>query len=303
MKKTGSRKGERVGTYHINVIMKKVLSIFTVILFCLNIHAQTNSNIAIDSVYANFDRNMKRVFICEAVIEDSIDTKIFFDTGTYGLIVSDSLKIWDKTTNPKKIKIGNNYKSYLSYPFGNLDEMPTRNPVFSLLGVGAVVGWDFFEGKIIELSYKHQYIKLLESVEDLTNLGYKCIPMKRSRNVWGVPSEVVINGKKFNVDLMIDTGNTGALVFNYDMIDKFQIDSKNMSDKSVGASVDSKQRKTTKAESICILSSDKITDVNIAFRSTDRRSPFDGILGNVYFQNFSVILDFQNGDLYLKKIE
>lgn len=273
-----------------------------ILLFLLTIQGVTANANTNDSIAAEFDKNMKRVFIVDAIINDSIKSKVFFDSGTYGLIVADSLHVWDTTTNPKKLQIGEYYNAYLSYPAGLLDNGDTRNPVYKTLGIGAIVGWDFFDGKIVELSYENQYIKVLKSTNHLVESGYVRIPMKKRGNVWGVSSTITLQGKRMEVWLMVDTGNSSTATLNHNLIDKYEVD---QASSSIGATADATgvgKRYIFPADTIRVLGAESLVDRNIAFRDTGRRSPFDGILGNTYFQEYSVVLDFRNGDIYLKKV-
>ncbi|WP_280647824.1 MULTISPECIES: hypothetical protein [unclassified Dysgonomonas] len=235
----------------------------------------------------------------DAVINDTLQTRVFFDTGVYGLLIADSLNIFDESESAKWIKIGNNKNQYYDYPKGILDKVDYRNPVFSWFNVGGIIGWDFFEGKIIEISYKDKYIKEIQS-EDIT-ADYESIPMQKEEHKWGIPGIFSVQNNKIDEYVMIDTGNTSTLTFNHSIREKYNINLNEAEQGKTSTANVVENRSIIYADTISTGSNHYIENKRIAFLGIERRSPFAGILGNVYFENFTIVLDFKNGIFYIKK--
>lgn len=89
---------------------KKILSICFGI--CLYLHLFSQSYIPID-----YDQNKKGIVI-NAIINDTLNTRLFFDTGVSGLIVADSLNIFNGSELTKCVQIGNSIKYYYDFPNG-----------------------------------------------------------------------------------------------------------------------------------------------------------------------------------------
>lgn len=274
------------------MITKKTVFLLCFI-FCLHFQLFSQERIPIE-----YDQN-KRGIIMDAVINDTLHTRVFFDTGSHGLFVADTLNIFDESETVKWIQIGNDKKQYYDFPKGILDKVDYRNPVFSWFNVGAIIGWDFFEGKIIEISYKDRYIKEIQPT-DITP-DYEPVPMRNGDNKWGIPGTFSVLNKKLNEYIMIDTGNTSTLTFNHDVPEKYDIDLNNTEQGTTSTAIGGENRSIIYADTIAIGSKHYITNQRIAFRGIERRSPFAGLLGNIYFENFSIILDFKNNIFYIKK--
>ena len=150
--------------------------------------------------------------VIDALINDSIQTKVLFDTGTYGLIVVDSLNVYDGSETEKYLKIGKIRKKYYDYPKGTLDFSQKENPVFRFLDVGAIAGWEIFESKIIQISFKDECIKVFNHINE--PVGYNKLKMRKEGNRWGVLATLFLYGKCIEEYVLIDTGNSGTLTLN-----------------------------------------------------------------------------------------
>lgn len=274
------------------MITKKAIFLLCFI-FCCQFHLFSQEWIPIE-----YDQN-KRGITIDAVINDTLHTRVFLDTGSYGLLIADSLNVFDESETAKWIQIGNYKKEYYDYPKGILDKVDYRNPIFKWFNVGAIIGWDFFEGKIIEISYKNKYIREIRST-DITP-DYEAIPMRNEDNKWGIPCTFSVLNKKLNEYIMIDTGNTSTLTFNHNIPEKYDIDLDNIEQGATSTAIGRENRSIIYADTIATGSNHYITNQRIAFRGIERRSPFAGLLGNIYFENFSIILDFKNNIFYIKK--
>lgn len=224
-------------------------------------------NILIDSIPFRYYQNS---ILFDAVINDTLQMTVFFDTGAYGLHAADSLNVYDGSENPKYIRVGKIFKEDYDFPKGKIDFIAKQNPMFRFLGVGAVLGWDFFDGKIIEISYKNNYIKVFDHMD--APAGYKKLDMSKEGNTWGVPGIIVVQGKRIEEPVMIDTGNAGTLTFNMYIKDKYNIDLTQSQQGASNTAGGPSQRSIVTCDTIRVGDSFMI-DQRIAFRDVSRRSP------------------------------
>ena len=238
--------------------------------------------------------------VIDAIINDTIRTKVLFDTGTYGLLVVDSLNVYDGSESKKYLQIGNIRKEYYDYPKGILDSSPKENPVFRTLGVGAVAGWEIFEDKIIQISYKDKCIKVFDNIEE--PIGYSRLEMRNENNCWGVPGTIILHGKCIEEYVLVDTGNGTTLTLNAYIQDKYAIDLTNTQQGYTSTTAGREQRSIVTCDTIKVGDSFMVNQ-RVAFRDISRRSPFAGLLGNSFLGKQELILDFKNGICYIKTVE
>ena len=216
------------------------------------------------------------------------------------MIVVDSLNIYDGSEIAKYLSIGKSRKEYHDFPKGNLDFSSKQNPVFSFLGVGAIAGWEFFKDKIIQISYKNEFIKVFDHINE--PIGYQKLEMENNANLWGVPATIILQDKKIEEYVMIDTGNNSTIVLNAYIKDKYAIDFIDTQQGVSNTAAGVEQRSVVMCDTIKVGDS-FIVNQRIAFRDTNRRSPFAGIMGNSFWWKQDLILDFKNGFCYIKTAE
>lgn len=269
------------------------------LLFLAILISGTYSLLAQNRIPFEYDENVKKAIIIEAKVNDTIPVKLFFDTGVYGFLVLEDLNIYDKTENPKNVKIGNWEKIYYDFPKGRLDFLPKNYPLTSHLGVKGIIGWDFFEGKIIQVSFKEKFIQELDNTENLQ--GYDQFPIEKAKNLWGMPVSVYMQEKEINEKCLIDFGNTNTLTLDNDLIEKYTINTDSFQEGTTTTAIrGGEKRYILNADSIKA-GTIKVAGERIAFGLNTRNRPFKGQLGNRFFENTEVILDFVNGYIYLKK--
>ena len=240
--------------------------------------------------------NFKKGIILDAVMDDTIHLKAFFDTGCYWPALSH--KIDKKTDTPLKLQVGNWF--YKQPTIGYMD----NQFLFDFNGCDLILGYAFFKGKIIEISFEHHYVRELENTEDLG--GYDKIPFKLlNERLPLVKGKAYIKGKAIEGEFIIDTGYNGTIKVNSSLIQKYKISTRDDFEfESVGITKNTKNVRSN-ADTIQV-GCNYITNT-IAFLETEKQSHFpagiDGLIGNKFFDNFSVVLDFKNNYLYLKPIE
>lgn len=166
-----------------------------------------------------------------------------------------------------------------------------------------LIGWDFFENEIIELSFNNKYIRILDNTDHL--IEYDSISFIKEKNGLFISTLITIQEKKVNVLSLIDTGFNSTII----------------SDKSIFTNLD-----YTESEKIyAIFSGDKRFSGNLLLADTikvgnsnicnknicitdkneinGKRKIEKSLIGCGFFENFTVVLDFKNNTLYMKPIK
>ena len=238
----------------------------------------------------------------DGIVNDSIPMSVKFDTGAYGFTISNTLKPEFQDKLPVTLKIGSYQHIFnnIKYSGATFFNAMKRN-----LGKdGILLGWDFFENKVIEMSYNKQYIKVLENTLDLTS--HDCIELILKGTDFIVPISIHMQNRLYHVHLVLDTGLDETLVtcrefvpgLNYS--DAYKGSGKGMNNiinKLDAMNADSLKIGNNTLKNITI----GIFEKNI-FTYGNPPTKYEGLLGNKFLDNFSVVLDFKNKKLYLKPI-
>lgn len=231
-------------------------------------------------------------------LNDSIPLKILFDTGGGSCIgLNDSLKGkfgLKKTGSINKIVIGKYTKNLPIYFNLGKDFSAKREQNF------AIINWKYFDGEIIKISFQYKYIQVLEN--NINTTGYDSIKMKliQSRQLT-VPTEIHLQGKVLNEDLWFDTGCNAPIYIDNDLVKKYalNIDSAQHSPGITHAG------KTTfswiQADSAGV-GNNFAPIYTLLYGEAFKSENYSGLIGNAFFENFDIILDFKNFVLYLKPI-
>ncbi|MCL1934640.1 MAG: hypothetical protein FWF53_12605 [Candidatus Azobacteroides sp.] len=239
-----------------------------------------------------------RLPILDGVVNDSLHFKVFFDTGLAGnrFIISDSLKklfVHDSAF----VQIGK-FKKQMNINFYGSN----RRSFINMLGKNTIlVGWEFFENKIIEFDFQNQHILVYNELPDVT--VYSKIKIALFHNSLLIPAQVVLQGKTMEDTVIIDTGHNGYVNFHTDEYEKQGIDTTKAYYGQSTALYGSISGFSIPADTIKIGS---LYVANQNMRITfDNTNNYKGrsLLGTKTMENFSVILDLINYDLYLKKID
>ena len=289
--------------------MRKII-LFLIPLFLFFAMCQKNSKkvetalvIPLDTIpmqYSSHYPNL-RLPILDGIVNDSLHYKVFFDTGidVSNFSISDSLKnLFD--SDSAFVQIGKFKKKMGIYYWGS-----NQRNFFDLFGKNTIlVGWQFFENKIIEFDFQNQRILVYDELPSVTE--YSRTKITPSRNTSGnfallIPAQVVIQGKIIKDTFKIDTGCNNFMVLSRKHIEEQGIDTTNAYYKKSTVAGGLRPAFTILADTI------KIGDLYVANQNMRITFTDDhkgrGLLGTPTMDNFSIILDLINYDLYLKKIE
>jgi low affinity Fe/Cu permease len=230
--------------------------------------------------------------VLDGIVNDSLHFDVFFDTGSGGnyFCIPESFKnLFD--SDSAFLQIGKLKKQMGIHYWGS-----NQLGIIDIIGKNTImVGWNFFENKIIELDFQNQHILVYDELPDITE--YSKTKIILSYNTLLIPAQVVIQGKTLQDTFNIDTGCNEFVVLNKKHIEEQGIDTKNASYGKSTVSGGVRFGFAIPADTI------KIGDLNVA--NQNMHITFNnykgGLLGTQTLENFSVILDLINYDLYLKK--
>ena len=258
----------------------------------------------------DYENKLKKLILIPGTLNDSVLLRYVFDTGYGSMAFSDSLatdierkrdkKRVNKLQKAMKIRIGGWERTS-----GNAIDayyLDKKNPIFGFLGADVgIIPWQFFDKKIIEISFSKQYIRELSSTKDL--FDYDSVKIVVKNGNLGIPVFVSVQGKKITEYLIIDTGCNNTIKFSNSILSKYGI-------KSEGAFFGEAHR-VERIQKEFYFMSDTIQvgkyfitqKNNVAFFLDKGPFPFSaGLLGNGILEKFDIALDLKNYYLYLKPI-
>lgn len=279
------------------------MRISVVILFILwFIAGETSScNLSCDSIpkgaisFTDFKNNV----ILDGVLNDSIPMKALLDIGAWGIAVP-------LQANPDK-------REYATFQINGLKKRMHTTPMAENSqflnwygGHCVLLGWDFFDRRILEISYKDKYIRMLKQTElDEMKSGYDSIPFQNRGRRLIVSGAIDIGDKRIEGNFWIDTGLNGLLFMTNNIASQYGL-TFDKSRKGRAKNMDSSLTEINilKAESISIGKS-SVLHRDVIFTDSEwfvfkENDIYIGLLGNQFFKDSSVIFDFRKNVLYLK---
>ena len=251
-----------------------------------------------DTIPMQFNHQLPRFClpILDGIVNDTLHFEVFLDTGTQGknFYIPNSFKdLFD--SDSAFIQIGRFKKRMGIHYWGS-----NQQGIINIVGRNTImVGWQFFENTIIEFDFQNQHILVYDDLPDVTEYSKTNITVSHHPALL-IPAEVVIQGKKLQDTFNIDTGCNNYMVLSTRHIEEQVIDTTNALYNKSTVSGGSYPSFYIHADSI------KIGDLNVAKQFlpiTFRNDKAKGLLGTRVMENFNVILDLVNYDLYLKKID
>lgn len=256
-----------------------------------------------DTVYFDYSSTKEKIFF-KGLINDSIEVKIFFDTGLPidEFIVSDSLKNHLSETNSVRLWYSNNNYAQSLFP----KIYPNSSHIFKEYGLNTIsVGWEYFLDQVIQISYKKEYIVITDNIDSIPDIQtYDSIHFKIGKifPYILIPVKIDIQGNIIERDAIIDTGANVSLVIKSSLLDNYNVDYKNAFigiSRSGGKGEKSKEIQLI-ANSISVKNC-SIKDTYISYNPSLEYFDSPILIGNRFWQEHSVILDLQNFVLYLKE--
>ncbi|MBD8389469.1 hypothetical protein [Dysgonomonas sp. BGC7] len=251
-------------------------------------------------------KSFKNNIIFQARINDSIPIKALFDIGAWGLAVPEKWrKNKDKPEKYEQIRL--EVGSWTKTMFATF--LLADSQFLNWYGDDCVLlGWDFFNRRIIEVSYNYHYVKELTRRELNEISGYDVLKIENRGRRLLVDGEVIIDGQKIAGKYWLDTGLNGTMFLAQNILSKYGLNAKLVkSGKAKNLDSDKSKINLIMADTIRVGNS-ILTRKDIIFSNSEwfvfkENNIYVGLIGNQFFKNFSVIFDFQENNLYLKPIE
>jgi len=245
-----------------------------------------------------FEYNRGKTIILQGMLNDSIPLKLLFDTGGGSWInLTDRLKGkfgLNKSGFISKLAIGK-YTKYIPIDF-NLGKVLSAkvDPNY------AIINWKYFDNEIIKISFQHKYIQVLEN--NVNTTGYDSIKMKliQSRQLI-IPTEIHLQGKVINEDLWFDTGCNVPIFIHNDFVTKYALNIDSAEHSPGITHAGNAGFSWVKADSARV-GNHFAPIYTLVYGEVFKSENYSGLIGNAFFENFDIILDFKNFVLYLKPI-
>jgi hypothetical protein len=272
--------------------------------------AELTDSIPEGAVPFEYVYKLKKGILIPGTLNDSTMLMYWLETGFGRMAFTDSLAAdfeskelkdgFRKVQKTMKVRMGGWERSY-----GDSVEafyLDKNYPIFGFLGAQGIIPWQFFDKKIIEISFSKKYIRELSNTMDLA--GYDSLKIEIQNGFLGIPVAVSVQGKKIKEFVMIDTGCNGDINFSYSIVSKYGIKSDsaffgeahgiNGIHKEFSFHIDTIQ-----------VGNYFLTQKNRVAFSLDKQRPcpFSGLLGTGILQHFDIVLDLKNYCLYLKPVK
>ncbi|WP_029905431.1 aspartyl protease family protein [Prevotella sp. 10(H)] len=275
---------------------------FSFTYFCI---AQSDTVVRVLPAGAVPFHSFKSNVILDGLINDSVPIKALLDIGAWGLAVPERLRKDTaniRRTEQIRFKVGDWAKT-MSATF-----MKPGSQFLHWYGDDCVLlGWDFFNRRILEVSYEHQYIRELKTQELNSLQGYDCIKFENRGRRLLIPVVVEIGGNKIEGNCWIDTGLNGTLFFAHNILAKYNLDtSKLKAGRAKNLDTNRTEVNFLKADTIAV-GNTRLINKDVIFTDSEwfvfkENDMYIGLLGNQFFRYFSVIFDFRKNNLYLKPV-
>lgn len=304
-----------------NLLRRNVLIAFLSVLSSVCIQsaettrAERTDSIPEGAVPFEYEYNLKKAILIPGTLNDSTRLKYWFDTGALNMMFSDTLSSdferkevknrFSKVQKTLNVHVGRWERAY----GGAFDAyyLDKKHPIFGFLGANVgIIPWQFFDKKIIEISFSKQYIRELSGTKDLQD--YDSIKMKVVNGFLGIPVVVSVQRKKVRAFVTIDTGSNAGISFSNNIVSKYRIN-------SVGAFFEKAHRLDGIQKSFAIKSdtiqvgkfslTEKILRGKnyVSFAMAKQREyPFAGLLGTALLEHFDIVLDLRNYRLFLRPV-
>ncbi len=200
-----------------------------------------------------------------------------------------------KTSSKNKLEIGN--LVWNDVFLASIDYKDRKNFPFD-----AVLGWQTFENKIVEIDYEKKKLILHDKMPNLSP-EYSKLEFRFINGIHYIKCTLVVNGKESETWFNFDTGSNGDLIIGQKFASKNKLigamrqigTSKSIG--STGIVFESQQVLLPKLK----LGNYEIYQIPMLIRkTTSEDTRIKENIGNNILKRFNTIIDFQNGFIYLK---
>ncbi|CAI8808812.1 retropepsin-like aspartic protease [Chryseobacterium sp. IT-36CA2] len=287
----------------------KYIVTFLTSLFCIILSGQKKPNILPFSLENN------SIYIhCKVNETDSI--KFLFDTGADGSVInSNSKKKIPLQIDGKSENKGSNgvnivdYSSHNTIQFGDIQRKEIQFTLipYESAHFDGVFGTDLMKGKIIEINYHKNEIRLYdENDQTIDFTGYEKMKLHMIDNYPAVESSMIINNKEYSGFFGLDSGADDALTVASPFAKNNALVN-NM--KTIGKATARGSDGSVYEMPVVLCPAVKFAQKYLynlpitlsgSTEGIDSTEKMAGFFGNQFLKRFNTVIDFKNGFIYFK---
>ncbi|MFV8358188.1 PDZ domain-containing protein, partial [Flavobacterium sp. XS1P32] len=212
------------------------------------------------------------------------------------------------------LKSTNNILEFDAMKFRNHMLYIILDPEFNLsshvgIPVNGIIGYQFFRNYLVEVNYSKKKVVVYRETEKnrvKIEKSYKKIPISIEKSKPYIQSTIVQDNKEIPVKLLIDIGNSDALWLFQNRSELIKVPTKNFEDfLGRGFSGDVKGKRA-------LINKFKITDFkfnnpvvafpdSVSIKNVNMVEDRKGSVGGEVMKRFTVVFDYKNNQMYLKK--
>lgn len=212
------------------------------------------------------------------------------------------------------LKSTNNILEFDTMKFRNHMLYIILDPEFNLsshigIPVNGIIGYQFFRNYLVEVNYSKKKVVVYRDTEKnrlKIEKSYKKIPITIEKSKPYIQSSVVQDNKEIPVKLLIDIGNSDALWLFQNHSELIKVPAKNFEDfLGRGFSGDVKGRRALvnkfKMEDFEFSNPVVAFPDSVSIKNVNMVEDRKGSVGGEVMKRFTVVFDYQNNQMYLKK--
>ncbi|PJL11266.1 hypothetical protein B9Y66_19750 [Stenotrophomonas maltophilia] len=257
-----------------------------------------------------FEQDKDHRIYVRGSVNRSEPLRFLVDTGADGLAISRaivpkaSVVIDDRTENTGSDGVTTmDYSTRNDVDIGGLHTrmgavvVDYRNRPFD-----AVLGWKFFEGKVVEIDYDRQQLLVHRSLPDVS--GYTRANVRWIDNTPAIEVTLGNGDAIFKPWLALDTGSNGTIVLSYAYSSRHGLmevfTQKVGTSRSTGSAGNVIRAVDVRVPSASVQGL-PIVNSSASFPIDDDASTGDGTIGAGVLRQFNMLLDMKTGEVYLRR--
>ena len=296
-------------------------------LVCVGVSAQPHSGIfrlLHRGSYTELSFRLEHdLIIIPVVVDDTEEMNFILDTGTDSPVIlnrkyikhlelplgkhmsfqgaGERAEARGQVINGMSLQIADAYAAHIGGVV--LEKNPLSNLRVGGIKVHGVLGASLFSNFAVEIDYQQQVLRLHQNQQFTEEASFSVHEMQVSRSRPILKSELQCNSQQYEVNLMIDTGSSNALlIYDHTMFGYDHLPSENIG-KGYCGNVRAAKAQVEKLT----LVEQQLTNVKAIFPAvnsyraeeneiTDR----EGTIGNALLKHFCVVFDYAGNTLYLR---
>lgn len=262
-----------------------------------------------ETIAIPFDLGKDHRIYAEGTINQSRPLRFLIDTGADGMAVSVAtstlagMKIDDQSENA-----GSDGTSLVEYSTSNRVTLGAASRTLGAAVIDyrnrpfdAVLGWKFFEGRVVEVDYDKKTLFVHSSLP--STAGYTRVNTRWIDNTPAIEVTLKTEGSRFKAWLSLDTGSNGTIDLSYAYSSRHNL-SGAFTQKIGTSQFSGSAGKKIRAVDVRVASVEiqglRLEQPKVSFTIDEDSSTGDGTVGSEVLRNFNILLDTKTGDVYLR---